>query len=129
MLMMSNIPVNAAPEGLAPCPLTPNCVSSQASDTGHFIAPISYTGPADQAMQRMQQVLAQLERSTLVGHTATYLHFEVRSMLFRFVDDIECLLDPAAGVIHIRSASRVGLSDLGVNRRRVEHIREAFGKT
>ena len=77
-------------------------------------------------MQRMQTVLDALERSTPVVQSATYLHYEERSLIFRFVDDVECLLDSAHGVIQIRSASRVGYSDFGVNRRRVGRIRKDF---
>lgn len=128
LLCMSSVPVHATPEHLAPCPDTPNCVSSQSVDPGHQVAPIAYTGAPEAAMQHLRQVLAGLARSKEVGHSAGYLHFEFRSLVFRFVDDVECLLDPASGVIQIRSASRVGRSDFGVNRRRVERIRAAFHK-
>jgi uncharacterized protein (DUF1499 family) len=114
------------PTALPPCPATPNCVSSQATDPGHAIAPIAYTGSPGAAMQRMQTVLDGLERSTPVVQSSTYLRYEVRSLIFRFVDDVECLLDPEAHVIQVRSASRVGYSDFGVNRRRVERIRKEF---
>jgi uncharacterized protein (DUF1499 family) len=55
-----------------------------------------------------------------------YLHVEMRSLMFRFVDDVEFSLAASAGLIHVRSASRVGYSDFGVNRKRVERIRAAF---
>jgi uncharacterized protein (DUF1499 family) len=114
------------PAALPPCPATPNCVSSQATDPEHAIAPIAYTGSPAAAMQRMQVVLSALARSTPVKQSTTYLHYEVRSLIFRFVDDVECLLEPADSVIQIRSAARTGYSDFGVNRRRVERIRKAF---
>jgi uncharacterized protein (DUF1499 family) len=69
-------------------------------------------------------VVDSLPRSTIVKKTDTYLHAEFRSRVFRFVDDLELLLDPATGVVAIRSASRIGYSDLGVNRRRVATLRQ-----
>ena len=126
LLLMNTASANDIPSALPPCPGTPNCVSSQASDVEHFVAPIAYTGSPEQAMQHMQQVLDAMPRSRPVTRHAGYLHYEFRSLIFRFVDDVECLLDSAGSVIQIRSASRVGRGDFGVNRRRVERIRDAF---
>ncbi|MCS6850866.1 MAG: DUF1499 domain-containing protein [Gemmataceae bacterium] len=111
---------------LAPCPRSPNCVSTQADDPDHAIAPLRFTGSADEARRRLRRALARLPRLTVVTETENYLHVEARSALFRFVDDVEFLIDPEAGLIHFRSASRVGWSDLGVNRRRMEQVRAAF---
>jgi uncharacterized protein (DUF1499 family) len=111
---------------LAPCPDTPNCVCSQASDDPHRIEPLSYDGSAEEAMARLKAALAALPRTRVVAETADYLHAECTSLLFRFVDDVEFLLDRERKVIHFRSASRVGHSDLGVNRRRMEALRHAF---
>lgn len=113
---------------LSACPDTPNCVSSQALDTAHFIAPIPYSGSPDSALQRLRTVLATGQRTTITVEQGAYLHAEVRSRVFHFVDDIEFLLDTEQQLIHVRSASRTGYSDFGVNRRRVEHIRTAFMK-
>lgn len=126
MCCMNTVTRAGLPASMPACPSTPNCVSSLASDKEHAIAPIAYTGSPEAAMQRMQTVLDSLERSTPVVQSATHLHYEVRSLIFRFVDDVECLLDATHSVIQIRSASRVGYSDFGVNRRRVERIRKAF---
>ena len=111
---------------LSPCPDSPNCVSSLASDPRHFIEPIRYTGPADAAMQRLVGIVLAMPRTTRIREEGGYLHTEVRSFLFRFVDDLELSLDVDNGVIHVRSASRSGYSDLGVNRRRVERLRRRF---
>jgi len=111
---------------LAPCPDKPNCVCSQEQRQEYAIAPLSFQGDPRAAWQRLLDVLDKLPRTRLVEQTDTYLHAECTSLLFRFVDDLECLLDTEAGVIHLRSASRVGYSDLGVNRARVEAIRQAF---
>lgn len=109
------------------CPNTPNCVSSQSSPgTAHYIAPIPFSGSADHALQTLKAVLAAEPRTTIVAEQGAYLHAEVRSLLLRFVDDLEFLLDSEQQLIHVRSASRTGYSDLGVNRRRVERIRKAF---
>jgi len=111
---------------LAPCPQTPNCVSSQAADAGHAIAPLRYAGSPDAARERLKQVVAAMPRTRLVAERDGYLHYEFTSLIFRFVDDVEFWVDDQAGLIHVRSASRVGRSDLGVNRKRVERLRERF---
>jgi uncharacterized protein (DUF1499 family) len=111
---------------LAPCPDKPNCVCTQSSDARHRIEPLTYTGSAEEAMTRLRDVLLARPRVRIVTQTESYLHAECTSRLFRFVDDVELLIDREAKVIHFRSASRVGHSDLGVNRRRMEEIRQAF---
>ncbi|HBI41798.1 MAG TPA: DUF1499 domain-containing protein [Planctomycetales bacterium] len=111
---------------LAPCPNTPNCVSSQAGDDAHRMASIPFDGDADEAMARLKAVLATQPRTTIIRADGDYLHAECASLLFRFVDDVEFWVDRVAKVIHFRSASRAGRSDLGVNRKRMEEIRKAF---
>ena len=111
---------------LAPCPDSPNCVSTRAEDPVHRIDPIAFDGPADQALARLKQAIATIPRLRIVSERDGYLHAEATSLIFRFVDDVEFLVDGEEKRIHIRSASRVGRSDLGVNRDRVEKIRQAF---
>jgi uncharacterized protein (DUF1499 family) len=123
-------PTNLGVHGgrLADCPDTPNCVCSQAGDELHGIEPLRYQGRADRAMARLREVLEDLPRTRVVEASDKYLHAECTSLLFRFVDDVEFLQDETAGVIHCRSASRAGRGDLGVNRRRIEAIRQAFAQ-
>jgi uncharacterized protein (DUF1499 family) len=111
---------------LSACPGSPNCVCSQGGDAMHAIEPIRFEGDPEEAWRRLRQVLACRPRTHIVHESDAYLHAECSSFLFRFVDDVEFLLDRDAGVIHVRSASRAGRSDLGVNRKRVEEIRQAF---
>lgn len=118
--------MSAATASLPPCPDSPNCVSSQATNKDQQVDPIVFTLPPQQALARLKQVLAGMPRTRLVKEEGGYLHAEVRSFLFRFVDDLEFLVDNERNLIHIRSASRTGHSDFGVNRRRVERIRKAF---
>ena len=113
---------------LAPCPKSPNCVSTQAGDTAHFIEPIRFSGSPESAWGSLRTVLASVKRLTVTEDTDSYLRAEARSLLFRFVDDVEFLLAFDEQVIHARSASRVGHTDLGVNRRRLEHIRQRFSE-
>jgi uncharacterized protein (DUF1499 family) len=108
---------------LADCPGTPNCVCSTAGDDGHRIEPLRYTGAADAAFEKLKRIVTNMPGATIVTGTDRYLHAEFTSRVFRFVDDVEFLLDADAGVIQVRSASRAGKSDLGVNRARVEVIR------
>ena len=105
---------------LAPCRRTPNCVSSQAdpADAEHYIAPIPFRGDA---MSAIRQAVAAMPRATVISQTSDYLYAEFRSRLLGYVDDVEFFFDGNA--IHVRSASRLGRRDFGVNRARVERLR------
>jgi uncharacterized protein (DUF1499 family) len=112
---------------LSPCPGTPNCVCSQDTPSPrHAIDPLTFDDGPDEAWERLKGILTAWPRTRIVTDGDSYLHAECASQVFRFVDDVECVLDRNAKVIHIRSASRAGRSDLGINRRRVEAIRQAF---
>jgi uncharacterized protein (DUF1499 family) len=108
------------------CPDSPNCVSSQSSDPRHTIAPLRYNGTAEKARELLIKAVLGMKRSRVVISEELYLHAEFTSAFFRFVDDVEFLLDDVKKLIHVRSASRVGYSDFGVNRKRVEEIRTQF---
>lgn len=110
------------------CPSTPNCVSSIDRDRKHFIEPLRFEGSAKDAQQRLLKVLSSLKRTRVVTHEPNYIHAESVSAIMRFVDDVEFLFDDRQKVIHLKSASRVGYSDLGVNRRRIEKIRKLFNE-
>ena len=103
---------------LAACPGSPNCVNSQSDDAQSKIEPL----PAVSIAQ-VKQVVEGMERTTIIEETDNYLYAEFKSQLMGYVDDVEFYLDSAANVVHVRSASRLGKSDLGVNRKRVEAIR------
>lgn len=102
---------------LAPCKRSPNCVSSQAnpSDLEHYIAPLHAS------MDAVRNALKQMARVTIVSESEDYLHAEFRTRLMRYVDDVEFFFDGT--VIHVRSCSRLGRRDFGVNRKRVERLR------
>ena len=108
---------------LSPCPNRPNCVSSEADDDRHFIEPYVLAVDTHQAWQVLQTLIADLPRTTVRIANDTYIHAKSKSRLFGFVDDVEFLLQPEKNRIAIRSASRTGYSDLGVNRKRLEEIR------
>lgn len=111
---------------LADCPRTPNCVSSQsvAEDRDHYIQPLHYTASRDEAKAALISVIESMKRTEIVTVTDDYIRAEFTSRIFRFVDDVEFYLDDATKTIHVRSASRLGKSDMGVNRKRIEAIRE-----
>ena len=111
---------------LPPCPRTPNCVCSQDEDPRHSIAPLRFAGDPDAAMDRLRGIIASMPRTRVETRTPDYLRALCRTRVLRFTDDVELLLDRQAGVVHVRSASRVGYSDFGANRQRVEAIRKAF---
>lgn len=106
---------------LAPCKRSPNCVSSQAepADREHYIAPIAFRG----SMGDLRKAVESMARSTVITAQRNYLYAEYRTALLRYVDDLELFYDEAAGLVHVRSASRLGRRDFGVNRKRVEALR------
>ncbi|MDD5579747.1 MAG: DUF1499 domain-containing protein [Methylobacter sp.] len=105
------------------CPKSPNCVSSQATDKDHFIAPFKISGKAEDAWTALKKALIGQSRTVITKETEQTLHAEATSLVFRFVDDIDVILDSNAYLIHMRSASRTGYSDFGVNRKRIESLR------
>jgi uncharacterized protein (DUF1499 family) len=110
---------------LAHCPASPNCVSSLASTESQRVEALRYSGDAAQAQSRLLNVLKGMESVRIVHLEEDYIHAEFRSALLGFVDDVEFLFDPP-GAIQMRSASRLGYSDFGVNRERVAAIRARF---
>jgi uncharacterized protein (DUF1499 family) len=111
---------------LTSCPASPNCVVSQDADTKHTIDPITYHIDRNAARETLLKVLTVVPRTEVVEQTDSYIHALSKSRIFGFVDDVEFYLPKNEDLIHIRSASRMGDSDLGVNRRRVEQIRLAL---
>ncbi|HEY9700488.1 MAG TPA: DUF1499 domain-containing protein [Trichocoleus sp.] len=110
---------------LAVCPGSPNCVSSQApvADAEHFIAPIAYKTAPEEAMASLKTVIQNMERTKIITDSPDYLYAEFTTALMGYVDDVEFYLDQGTGTIQVRSASRLGQSDLGVNRKRIETVR------
>jgi uncharacterized protein (DUF1499 family) len=108
---------------LAPCPASPNCVSSDATDAVHAIAPLTPIGDPSIAWRAVGDAVEATERTVIVSQRAGYLHAESTSALMRYVDDLELQLRAAEGIIAVRSASRVGYGDMGANRARVEALR------
>lgn len=108
---------------LARCPASPNCVSSQAADAEHRIAPLAYKGSAADGAAKLARVIAAQPGATIVAQHDGYLYATFQSPLMGFVDDVEFVIDPARSVIDVRSASRLGNRDFGVNRKRIETLR------
>lgn len=117
--------LGAAAGRLAPCKTSPNCVSSQADrgDEAHFIAPIAAGTDPERKFAELLRIVRSTDRASVVAEGRDYLYAEYRSRVLGFVDDVEFSLDPRAALIHVRSASRMGYSDFGVNRDRIEGIR------
>ena len=110
----------------APCPETNNCVSSEATDLEHAIAPIQATGNPDTVIIRLSNAIEFMFGSEIIEINETYIHAEYTSRVFRFVDDLECYYNKSKGVIEVRSGSRIGYSDFDANRDRVEELRTIF---
>ena len=116
-------------EQLMQCPTTPNCVNSQSKGNKHYIEPIITTGTSLDVKNNILKILNELERSKIIKVENNYIRAEFTSKLFRFVDDVEFYFPEAKTnemIVHVRSASRVGYSDFGVNRKRIERIRSKF---
>ncbi len=111
---------------LAPCPPTPNCVCTQCDDPQHHMPPIPFTGDAASIKRRIRQVVENMPRAKIVEESDNWLRAEFKSAIFRFVDDVEFLIDEPAQIVHFRSASRVGYSDLQANRKRMAAITGAL---
>lgn len=111
---------------LAPCPDTPNCVSSQSIEEAHTVPPFIYTSTAKDAIADLKRIINNMKDASIVEESPTYIRSEFTSKLFGFIDDVEFFIDDAKKILHIRSSSRIGYTDFGVNRRRVENIRKAW---
>lgn len=114
---------------LAPCDSGPHCVSSQAADADHAIAPLHYTGSAVAAREKMARVLGRMQAQgyAVVTNEGDYIHATYTTGTMKYVDDIEFVFSQKeAGVIHVRSSSRIGYADFGANRKHVEEVRTAY---
>jgi len=120
----SGKPIGVDDQGrLTPCPSSPNCVTSDQADVGHSIEPLRFEGDAAPVWAALGEILAAMPRTEIITTEERYLHAEATSRLLRFVDDVEFHLRPDDGMIAVRSASRIGRSDFGVNAERIEMIR------
>lgn len=108
------------------CPGSSNAVTSMCPHGRHFVEPLPLDRTPGEAMARLRKIVRAMPRTRVVTADADYLHVEFASAVFRFVDDVEFVVDEPEGVIDVRSASRVGSLDLGANRRRVEALRQRF---
>lgn len=112
---------------LLPCPGSPNCVSSEEKNGPFSVDPLTFKGAPEVAWESLKRAVQGMG-GKIEQEAENYLWATFRTKVFRFVDDLECRMDAANGVIHVRSASRVGYSDLGVNRKRVEALRSGFAR-
>jgi uncharacterized protein (DUF1499 family) len=111
---------------LTPCPASPNCVVTQDADEAHSIKPITYKTDLNTARETLLKVLTVVPGTEVIKQTNNYIRAQSTSRLMGFIDDVEFYFPSEDKVIEMRSASRLGESDLGVNRRRLEQIRFAM---
>jgi len=108
---------------LRPCPNSPNCVSSVADQSTKRMEPIIFSGTPEEAISRLKKLLASIDNAKIAEEDGGYIRAEFTTSLFGFIDDVEFLLDEKNRRIDFRSASRLGLSDLGTNRRRMKELK------
>jgi uncharacterized protein (DUF1499 family) len=125
-ILLSVTHATAGPNKLSPCPDSPNCVYSRNTDPARFIEPLRYTGKLADARQKLIDLLENSKRTRLIRVEMDYIHAEFQSVIFKFVDDVEFYFSSEDSIVHVRSASRTGYYDFGVNRRRVERLRARF---
>ncbi len=109
------------------CPDSPNCVSTESSDSSHAIAPLTFNATPGDALDCLKRIITSMKRTTIIQIESNYILAEFRTAL-GFVDDVEFYFDGLSSTIQMRSASRVGYWDLGVNRKRLEEIRSRFNR-
>ena len=127
-LILAGVPDNLGLNNklFSPCPGTPNCVSSQEKNSQYRIHPITFEGSLELAKERLHRVINSMRGTRILTQDVLYWHVEFTTQLLLFIDDVEFYFDGSQSLIHVRSASRQGYWDLGVNRRRVETIRSRF---
>jgi len=120
----------AVPTKLDACPTSPNCVSStaEASDGVHYIAPFQLKGTGATSLATLRQIIEAQPRTKIVRSEGNYLRAEFTSLILRFTDDVEFLFDESTQTLQVRSASRIGYSDMGANRKRIELLRDLYTK-
>ena len=127
-LILTDVPYDLGlrNQRLSSCPETPNCVSSQEKFSQNRIPPITFEDSLEQAKERIYKVINSMRGTRIITKEVLYLHVEFTTEVLGFIDDVEFYFDGSQSLIHVRSASRRGYWDLGVNRRRVETIGYEF---
>ena len=125
-MVKSKKPIGIVNGKLYPCPNSPNCVSTQATENKHKINPIIFSGSLIEAKDKIVNIISSLKRSKIITNKDNYIHAEFRTATFKFVDDVEFLFDDSEKVIHFRSRARLGYGDMGVNRKRMETISNTY---
>ena len=123
---MSNPHIGVKDGKLAPCPQSPNCVSTQAEDENKQMNPLPFYGNLNETKNLVKELIHQMDRTSLKDDSENYIHAIVTSKLLKFKDDVEFYFDENDQVVHFRSASRTGYSDFGVNRKRMESFSESY---
>lgn len=108
------------------CSGPPRCVSTQAEDPERKVKPLRYAGSAEAAREKLVAHIRDQERTEIVTNSDCYLHATYTSALMRFTDDVELWFCNEPGKVEVRSSSRIGYYDFGVNRERVEALRDAL---
>ncbi|UCC20007.1 MAG: DUF1499 domain-containing protein [Promethearchaeota archaeon] len=126
MMSVTKKPIGVTNGKFYPCPKSPNCVSTQSIDERHKMSPLRYKTSLEEAKTKILKIISSLKRTRIITNTNDYIHIEVRTAVFRFVDDVEFYFDDSEKLIHFRSAARLGYSDLGVNKKRMENISKLF---
>jgi len=127
LMAKSKKPIGILNGKFHPCPKSPNCVSTHATNVKQKMNPIKFSGSLNEAKIKIIDIISSLKRSKIITNKENYIHAEFRTATFKFVDDVEFLFDDSQKIIHFRSRARSGYSDMGVNRKRMETIGNMYG--
>ncbi|MFZ5908308.1 MAG: DUF1499 domain-containing protein [Nitrospirota bacterium] len=129
LIVLSGCPksshVHISYDTLAPCPDSPNCVSSLEENPRHKVDPFRVYISGKESLNLLKEIIKSMQRTEILWESGNSL-YAVFSTRLGFADDVQFLADEKAGVIHVRSASRIGYWDIGANRKRIEHIRKEY---
>lgn len=124
---ISDISISEKTE-LSPCPSSPNCKSTQEKRKRKRMKPIEYSEDLDLAKEKLERLLNLNPRAKLIEKDGNYFHYEFKTKIGKFIDDVEFLFDDKTKQLHFRSASKKGWSDMGKNKRRMKKIRKEWQK-
>lgn len=111
---------------LAEMPNSPNAVSSQTREVDKRVEPLLFKGTLEESKKNIENIIKEFEGAKIITNEKNYIHVVFSTKIMKYKDDVEFFFDESSKIIEFRSASRIGKSDLGMNRKRYEAIKELY---